>query len=235
MRQPFALALVFAAALALGSCDKAGPVAPEGSVLTISAAPNRIPADGISTITVVARKSTGFPVNPGTPVFLSTTRGSLPASGNTDDDGVVRVALNGNGEVGTATVKANAGAAEEVEIEVQIGIFAASLTLQASPNSIGTSGGQIDLLAIVRDDAGQPLPGARVNFTTQLGTLDSGGGLVTADSSGEATDIVRVRARDVSGTTASTFEVGVEVPGAEGELITRTRTISIQRSPTPTP
>ena len=230
MRQPFALALVFAAALALGGCDKAGPVAPEGSVLTISAAPNRIAADGISTITVVARKSTGFPVNPGTPVFLSTTRGSLPASGNTDDDGVVRVALNGNGEVGTATVKANAGAAEEVEIEVQIGIFAASLTLQASPTTIQTGGGQIDLLAVVRDDTGQPLPNATVNFTTQLGTLDSGGGLVPTNSAGEATDTVRVRARDVSATTASTFEVGVEVPKADGTLLTRTRTITIQRS-----
>jgi hypothetical protein len=229
MRQTLAPALLCLAALALGSCDKAGPVAPEGSVLTISAAPNRIAADGISTITVVARKSTGFPVNPGTTVFLSTTRGSIPASGTTDDDGVVRVALSGNGEVGMATVKAAAGAAEEVEIEVQIGIFAASVTLQASPTSIGTSGGQIDLVAIVRDDAGQPLPNAQVNFTTELGTLDSGGGLVTTDSSGEATDTLVVRARDVNATTASSFEVGVEVPGAEGTLLTRTRTITIQR------
>ena len=235
MRHPLALSLLCLAALALGSCDKAGPVAPEGSVLTISASPNRIPANGTSTITVVARKSSGFPVNPGTPVFLSTTRGSIPANGNTNDDGVVQVVLNGNGEAGMATVKANAGAAEEVEIEVQIGIFAASVTLQASPTSISSSGGQIDLLTIVRDDAGEPLPGARVNFTTQLGTLDSGGGLVTTDSSGEATDVVRVRARDVSGTTASSFEVGVEVPGAEGDLITRTRSITILRSPTSTP
>ena len=128
--------------------------------------PNRIASDGISTITVTARKSSGFPVNPGTPVFLSTTRGSIPTNGNTNDDGVVRVALSGNGEAGMATVKANAGAAEEVEIEVQIGIFAASLTLQASPTTIGENGGQIDLLAVVRDDTGQPLPGVTVNFTT---------------------------------------------------------------------
>ena len=65
-----------------------------------------------------------------------------------------------------ATVKANAGAAEEVEIEVQIGIFAASVTLQASPTTIQSNGGQIDLLAVVRDDTGQPLPGASVNFIT---------------------------------------------------------------------
>lgn len=235
MRQALALPLLLAAALGLASCDKAGPVAPEGSVLTISASPDRIQSDGVSTITVTARKSSGFPVNPGTPVFLSTTRGSIPTNGNTDDEGVVRVALSGNGDVGKAMVKANAGAAEEVMIEVQIGIFAASVTLQASPTSIQANGGQIDLLAVVRDDAGQPLPGVTVNFTTQLGTLDSGGGLVAANNAGEASDIVRVRARDVSGTTATTFEVGVEVPKADGTLITRTRAITIQRSPTPTP
>ena len=230
MRQALALPYCSSPSSALAGCDKAGPVAPEGSVLTISASPNRIASDGVSTITVTARKSSGFPVNPGTPVFLSTTRGSIPANGNTNDDGVVRVALSGNGDAGMAMVKANAGAAEEVMIEVQIGIFAASLTLQASPTTIGENGGQIELLAVVRDDTGQPLPGVTVNFTTQLGTLDSGGGLVAANNAGEASDIVRVRARDVAATTAATFEVGVEVPKADGTLLVRTRSITIQRS-----
>jgi hypothetical protein len=228
-----ALQLLLLAPLAISACDKAGPVAPEGSVLTISASPDRIAADGTSTITVTARKASGFPVNPGTIVFFSTTRGSLPPSGTTDDDGVVRAALNGNGEVGMATVKANAGAAEEAEIEVQIGIFAASVTLQASPTTIQSNGGRIDLLAVVRDDTGQPLPGATVNFTSQLGTLDSGGGLVATNSGGEAADVLRVLARDVAATNASSFEVGVEVPKADGTLITRTRTITIQRESTP--
>jgi adhesin/invasin len=148
---------------------------------------------------------------------------------------VVNASLSGNGEVGKATVKANAGAAEEAMIDVQIGIAVASLSLQASPSTVGSSGGVIDLVAVVRDDQGQALPGATVNFTTALGTLQSGGGLVTADSSGEAADILRVRSSDVAATTAATFEVGVEAVGADGKLITRTRTITIQRSPTPTP
>jgi hypothetical protein len=58
--------------------------------------------------------------------------------------------------------------------------------------------------------------------------------LVSTDANGQAEDILRVRARDVP-SNLNSFEVGVEVPGAEGELITRTRTITIQRSPTPTP
>jgi hypothetical protein len=234
MRHALRLLPLLLVPLAISACDKAGPVAPEGSVLTIAASPNRISSNGTSIITVTARKANGFPVNPGTTVFLSTTRGTLPASGTTDDSGFVTATLAGNGDSGTATVKANAGAAEEVETEVQIGIFAASVTLQASPSTISSSGGQVDLLAIVRDDRGVALPGASVNFTSQLGTLDSGGGLVETDSSGQAVDTLIVRARDISA-NANSFEVGVEVPGAEGELITRTRTITIQRSPTPVP
>ena len=82
---------------------------------------------------------------------------------------------------------------------------------------------------------GQPLPGATVNFTTQLGTLDSAGGLVATNSAGEATDTLIVRARDVNATTAGSFEVGVEVPKSDGTLLVRTRSITIEREPTETP
>ncbi len=183
---------------------------------------------------MTARKASGFPVNPGTTVFFSTTRGTMPASGTTNDDGVVRATLSGNGEVGMATVKANAGAAEEAEIEVQIGIFAASVTLQASPTTIQSNGGQIDLLAVVRDDTGQALPGATVNFTTQLGTLDSAGGLVATNSGGEAEDILRVRASDVNATTASTLRGRRRGSRAPTARCSRARsTITIQRDPAP--
>jgi adhesin/invasin len=230
MRKAFSLLLLLSASLALSSCDKAGPVAPEGSVLTISASPDRIPATGSSQITVTARKSNGFPVNPGTTVFFSTTRGVLPQSKQTDDAGLVQVTLQGNGDVGKATVKANAGAAEEAMTEVQIGVAATSLTLQASPSSVTSAGGEITLVTVVRDETGQPLAGAGVNFTSQLGTLESGGRVITSNAAGEAVDKLRVRASDVASTTAATFNVGVEAAGADGKLITRTTPISIQRS-----
>ena len=226
MRQ--ALLLLLFAPILLWGCDSASPVAPEGSILTLSAAPDRISSNGTSQITVVARKSNGFPVNPGTTIHLSTTRGTLPSSAQTDDDGVVQAVLHGNGAIGTAVVKANAGAAEEVEISVQIGFQAASVTLQATPASIPPNGGVIDLLALVRDDQGQAPADVLVNFTTELGTLASGGDFVSTDASGRAEDTLRVRAGDITSTTTQ-FMVGVEVPGADGELITRTRTITIQR------
>lgn len=220
-------------------CDKVSPTAPEGSVLTLSASPDRIASDGTSQITVVARKASGFPVNPGTTIHLSTSRGSLPASGQTNDDGVVGAVLRGNGDVGTATVKANAGAAEEAMIEVQIGVQASSVTLSADPTSVALAGGTVDLLALIRDDQGQPLGGVLVNFTTQLGTLASRGDFVRSDAGGRAQDKLDVKAADIPASGAS-FDVGVEVSGTDGKLITRTRAITIQRgaatptAPTPT-
>jgi hypothetical protein len=213
------------------ACDSASPVAPEGSVLSLSASPDRIAADGESTITVVARRSNGFPVSPGTTIFLSTTRGTLPPSGDTDRDGVVRVTLRANGDVGIAMIKANAGAAEEAMIEVQIGILAASVTLQTTPSSVPETGGELDLVALVRDNQGQPLRDVLVNFTTEVGTLESGGDFVRTDPSGRAEDTLGIVAADIDPITDDDFLVAVEVSGAEGELITREQTITIQRLP----
>jgi hypothetical protein len=217
--------------LLVWACDSVGPVAPEGSTLTISAAPDRIASDGSSEITVVARKASGFPVNEGTRIFLSTTRGSLPASGDTDDDGMVRATLSGNGDVGTAVVKANTGAAEEASVEVQIGILAGSVTLQTTPSNIPETGGELELIALVRDDQGQPLRDVLVNFTSEVGELDSGGDFVHTDGAGRAEDTLVVEASDIDPISDDDFTVGVEVSGKDGSLITREQTISILRLP----
>ena len=117
------LALVCALSLLALGCDSSDPVAPTGSILTISASPSSIASNGKSSITVVARKSTGFPVNPGTVVHFSTTLGTLSGDrGSTDDDGVVRVTLSGNGAAGIATVTALTGAASDASVDVVIGL-----------------------------------------------------------------------------------------------------------------
>jgi len=231
MRRALTLLSLLLLAGLIAGCDSASPVAPEGSILSISVSPDRIASDGEAQVVVVARKANGFPVNEGTSIFLSTTRGSLPPSGQTDDEGVVRVTLRGNGDVGTALVKATAGAAEEATIEVQIGILAASVTLQTSPSSIPETGGELGLVALVRDNQGQPLRDVLVNFTTEVGTLESGGDFVRTDAEGRAEDTLEVQAGDVDTVTGDTFEVGVEVSGQDGTLITRMQTISIQRLP----
>ena len=62
------------------ACDSSSPAAPPGSILTIFANPLEIEVDGSSQITVIARKSTGFPVSPGTVIILSTTLGEVTPS-----------------------------------------------------------------------------------------------------------------------------------------------------------
>jgi hypothetical protein len=215
----------------VGGCNSVSPVAPIGSVLTISASPDRVAGSGVSDITVVARKADGFPVNPGTTVFLSTNRGVLPTSATTDDDGLVRAVLLGNNDLGTATVRANAGAAAEVSVEVQIGIFPNSITIQASPGSMPEFGGEVALLALVRDDQGLPLGGANVNFSTAVGTLESGGDLIITDITGSAEDRLVAGSGELKLVNGDTFEVRVQVAGADGALIEAVDVVTIQRLP----
>ncbi|HEV2845026.1 MAG TPA: hypothetical protein VG477_09290, partial [Thermoanaerobaculia bacterium] len=68
-------------------CDKASPVAPSGSILTISANPSQVGLNGRSTITVVGRKPDGNPLNPGTEIRLSSERGTIDSIVTTDDQG----------------------------------------------------------------------------------------------------------------------------------------------------
>jgi hypothetical protein len=226
----FAL-LVPAALLALASaCQEGTPVSPSGASLHISAQPTRIAKNGVSKITLQVLRSNGNPVNPGTEVRLSTTVGQVDEVVHTDADGVARAELSGAGQVGTATVTAHSGAVEPVTVEVAIGSLAASVRLQVTPSGVPESGGLLDLLALVRDDQGQPLPDASVNFTSEVGTLASGGSFLNTNAAGEARDELVVTAADLQSVGGDTFEVIVEV-GSAGGVVSDTFAVAIQRAP----
>ena len=106
---PFALAL-FASALVSLSCDKATPVAPDGTTISVTANPSRISLRGAATVTVVGRKPTGQPLDPGTEIRLSTDRGSIPAIATTDATGTAAATFQGDGRSGSATITASVGA-----------------------------------------------------------------------------------------------------------------------------
>ena len=87
------------------ACDKASPVAPAGTTITLSVNPTRINIDGEATATAIVRRDNGSPVNPGTIVNFSTSLGELdPDDAATDDTGVAETILRGAGQIGTATV-----------------------------------------------------------------------------------------------------------------------------------
>lgn len=212
-------------------CNAADPVAPAGSIITISATPTRIASNATSQIRVLVRKADGFPANKGTQVFLSTNVGRIANQLPTDDEGLVQTTLFGNGEVGTATVRANTGAADEASVDVQIGFGVSDVRLQASPTSVSETGGSVDLTAFVRDDVGQPLAGAVVNFHAEAGTLDSGGNFISTDAEGRAFDRLSLTASDLTAFTSDQLSVDVTVSTNDGSTLTDSLSITILRKP----
>ena len=227
---PAAIAASLSLAL-FAACDKTSPVAPSGTLITISANPNRIPSDGSAEIRVVALRPNGTSVSSGTLIRLSTTLGSIPPSVPVDDRGEALAMLEAKGQFGVATISANTGGSETATVEVQLGLSPASVTVQVTPNSVPETGGEADLLAIVRDDRGQPLENAQVNFRTEIGTLESGGGLITTGADGTASDRLIVSSGDLDTVTGDTFQVGVDVGSGGGQLVTTNVSVSIQRLP----
>ena len=66
-----------------------------------------------------------------------------------------------------------------------------------------------------------------MNFTTDLGTLDSRGNTVTTNASGVARDTLRLSEQDLAN-NASSVTVTVHATGAAGAAVTQTATIHIQ-------
>jgi len=231
MKRILAYASLAAVLVILGlACDSASPVAPSGTLLSISASPNEIGTTGKSSIRVTALRSNGTPVNPGTIIRLDTTLGTITEQVETDDQGVARAELTGDGRIGTATVTARSGSAESATVEVMVGKLATSVSLQATPSSVPETGANVTLLALIRDDQGQPLPGASVNFGTEIGTLDSGGGFLFSDANGQAIDHLAVTESDISTLGDDDFQVSVEV-GGSGQTVSENFNVSVQRPP----
>jgi hypothetical protein len=229
-RKALPLALLALFSLSLFSCDEGTPVAPEGTILRISANPTRIAKTGTSNVTLQALRSNGNPVNPGTEIRLSTNIGQIEPVVYTDTDGVAHATLKGDGRVGVATISAYSGGVEPVETEIEVGSRAGAISVSADPTSLGLEGGVVELIALVRDDEGQPLPGASVNFRTEAGSLRSGGAFLTTDADGEVRDRLTISAEDAQSEPDRIITVTAESGGASG-VVSDTVEITIQTPP----
>jgi len=129
------LSLVLAVA-GLAACDKASPVAPAGTVLSVTANPTQIGANGTSQIRVVALRANGTPVNPGTQIRMSSNLGTIDPLVEVGEGGIAVGTLRGDGRIGTATVTAAVGAETTATVDVAVGQVAANLSVQATPSSI---------------------------------------------------------------------------------------------------
>jgi len=101
--------LFILAALSLVGCDKATPVAPDGTALVVSANPSQISLTGTSTITVVGRRPDGNPLNPGTEIRLSSDIGTIDSIVAVDSTGTAKATFHADGRSGPAKITAATG------------------------------------------------------------------------------------------------------------------------------
>ena len=195
-------------------CDKVPLTAPTESTIQLFATATSLPATGSTDIVATVTESAGTPVQNGTVVSFTTTLGRIEPSEARTQNGKVTVKLTGDGRSGLATITAFSGAAvSDPPLELPIGSAAAdSLTLRAEPGTLPPGGGSTDIIALVRNDGGDPVQGATVAFSTTAGTLSSG--TAVTDANGEArTTLTASREATVTaraGAQSSDITVAVE-------------------------
>jgi len=242
---------------ALG-CDSASPVAPSGSVLSITANPTQINLNGgTARITVTGFKPDGNPLNPGTQLVMSTDIGDLvdPSTGALIS--VIEVAGNGqalallraDGRPGTAMVTATltTGGDATAMATVQIGETPDSqqtVIISANPTTIAVRApSRISLLG--RNSDNTPVSsGERFRLTSDLGVIVADGGnsnsppidSVLSNSNGEA--FVTYIAGDRGGTgevrallgRSEEVMIAITIRDAIDSLFLSPETQTIQRS-----
>ena len=199
------LALPFAL---ISACDKVPLLAPTGSVITLLAGTNTVSLN--SEITIIAtviengtapagtgtgtgtgttsttRTGAGTPVQNGTLISFTTTLGRIEPSEARTHNGQVSVRFISGSASGTATITAYSGGASAQLSNLKVGTAAAGRVLvTTTPQSLGSSGGSVQVTASVTDEGGNPLAGIPVSFATDRGSLSPS--TATTDASGNAT------------------------------------------------
>lgn len=175
---PLALLTLVGLAFSLLGCDSAdNPIAPSGSVLTITANPTQISLAGeTSTLTVTGFRPDGNSLNPGTQINLSTTLGVLGQTIVEIADGRATTTLRADGLTGTATVTASLPGATDVTATVDVTIGETdqsrpSLVLNANPTIIPV-GGRSEISVLARTSDGSLLgQGNRIRVTSDFGRM----------------------------------------------------------------
>jgi adhesin/invasin len=235
--------------LAAAGCDKASPVAPQGSFLTISASPTKVGLTGSSTITVEGRKPTGGALNDGTEVRFTADKGTVTPAVAEFQDGRATATFRADGRSGIAKVSAVTGTSgggggtsgapstgsTSVTIDIQVGETPETkpvVLVSASPNNIPVQGTS-EITVIARNADGSPVAaGQQVILTTTLGSLSPSRPTTRAD--GTATSTLSAGAQ--AGTATITAIVGASDPKTTDVTIRDAPTaISVQANPATVP
>lgn len=205
---------VLAAALLAAGCDKVPLLAPTQSTITLTATTTRAGLNSTVEIAATVLEQSGTPVQDGTLVTFTSTLGTLEPREATTVRGVANTRLLTGSVSGIARVNASSGSARTAststgtgtsstaasELQIQIGSAAAnSVIVSASPSSVRSTGGSVDVIAGVLDEAGNRLLGVVVSFSTTAGSLSSSN--ASTGTSGDA--IVQLTTNREATVTAS--------------------------------
>jgi hypothetical protein len=199
-------ALAIVLAMLLAACDKVPLIAPSGSAITLSANSTTVPTNGTVGLTAFVTESSGTPVQNGTSVRFTTTLGTITPSDAQTTNGIAVATFNAGANSGIATIHAISGgasggsgttsgggtgttttgpAANNVVL-ITVGVAAVkTISVTASPTSVGPNGGSVTVMATALDTSGGSLAGIPVTFSADHGGVDPG--VAMTDASGQAT------------------------------------------------
>ena len=209
------------------ACDKAQLLAPTQSTITVSAPTRVLASNGTTPITAAVMEQAGTPVQNGTTVRFTTTLGRVDPVEVQTVNGLAITTFFAGGNSGKATISATSGAATGGEgktnsVEITIGAAAVNtVTLRASPGTVGPNGGTVQLIATVVDENGQAVEGVLVTFNADQGSL--GSTTAITNSSGEArTTLTTSQQAVVSATAGTKTSSNVTVGARAGPIVSIT-------------
>lgn len=170
-----------------------------GITVTVEADPTVIPADGISESQVAANliETTRRVPLEGHDVHFGSTAGTITGGATTDNSGTATATLRGLTSGATAEITAFYG--KTLTATTSVTFSSLTLTLEATESAVPADGrSETTVIARLVNEERNPVIGARIDFSTTLGTVPSP---VETDSNGEARSTLH------AGTTTGSAEV----------------------------
>jgi PKD repeat protein len=184
--------LPFLLAATLVVCKQVDLTAPTGAEIHLTAQPLSVNLGATSTLTVTGTREGGAPLPDGTVIrfTVSDNLGAVTPNPVETRNGIATATFIAGQRSGSAIITAFSGEiTSDPTAEILIGeARIARLILTANPSSLPPEGGKVQLRAFVRDENGNPVSGVQVFFSTDAGSLASGGDPVITNSQGLARD-----------------------------------------------
>ncbi|HEX7084845.1 MAG TPA: Ig-like domain-containing protein [Vicinamibacterales bacterium] len=180
------LGLVSLIAIGLAGCgvEKNSMVAPSGVTMEVAPPPALVVVNTTAPLSINLTGPGGAPVQDGTEVWLSASRGELDQQKVRAQGGKASVMFRAPGESGPVQITATSGEAHgQLELSVASAPVA-KMTLAAAPAFLPPAGGSIDIVATALAPDGRPVSGAPVRFQATTGSVSPA--TAVTDSQGQA-------------------------------------------------